>query len=694
MTLIPIAPSPGICLSDTSYAVGKDLAYVTVGGGSFRQGQGRWSAGYNIEFIAGFPQKIAGWSAATTQTLLGVPRNIKVWRDNTGLARVMIGTTQGLFQWQPGSSTVPVDVTPLRTLMGGTLNNAITTVNGSPTISIADINQVLQNGDWVLLSAASAVGGVTVNGWYSVQNRTSTGYQISSLVVPTGSGTGGGIITFQYPRENLSGPFSTTAGSSIVTVTDAAGVATVGGFVIFSNALPFSGVLLNGKYQIISTSGMTYTINANSNATGTATNGGGNTVSTIYPINITQSLTSSLNSIVWGQTGIVWGQAGQAWGTSGFVAATLPDGWCLSEYGSQMLCQPIGGTIYVYDPAYQGRAYPLLNAPLTMNASFVTPERFVVALGVNNNLLQIAWADENDYTQWVTTATNTANTGRAFSGGSYFVGGIGVRNGVSLIFTNTTVFELNYTGGQEIYSSPQIGDNCGLVSPTALVEEGGMVYWMSDQDWWSWNGAVSILPSDDVRDSVFRSGINRPNLGKATCSLNRAKRQVRFFWPGPSSAENNTGMIYQYDQQCFGPLSFGRSCGTDAELLSVPISMDTSTYVFYDETGVDANGSPLTYQIQLGLMDIENGGRNADIFGVIPDFQTLVGNSYFTALSAYYPSDALRTDGPWTITNTTERIDLRLDGKLFSFMLLGTDLGATMRLGVNRLDVQPSGARR
>jgi hypothetical protein len=434
-----------------------------------------------------------------------------------------------------------------------------------------------------------------------------------------------------------------------------------------------------------------FTITAASAATSGAGPGGGS-VSITYDVQIAQIVSGASGAVVWGQTGQAWG-AGQ-WGTNNVTPAVLADGWTLSAYGSQMLAAPVGGTIYVFDPKFGGRAYPLLNAPTTMNAMFVTPERFVVALGINGNLMEIAWSDQNDYTVWTTTPTNTANTGRTFVGGSYFVGGVGIRDGVSLIFTNISVFQMNYTGGQEIYSTPQIGDNCGLVSPTAVCEEGGVVYWMSDQDWWSWNGGVTILPSDDVRDSVYRNNLNRTQLGKCTAMLNRAKRQVRFFFPSSSANENDSGMIFQYDQQCWSPIAFGRTCGTDANLLQTPVSCDTTSMLFYDETGVDANGAPLPCSIQIGDMDISNGDKNVDVMGLIPNFQTLVGNATFNALASYYPSDMYQVDGPWVLTSSTQRQDLRLDGKLFAFSLSLSDLGATMRLGVSRLDVQTSGVRR
>lgn len=690
---VPLAPGPGICFSASPYAMGKDAAYIGSFSAGVRMGQSRWSAGENVEFVAGFPQKIAGWVAAITTPFVGIPRVNKNWRDAGGLARTAIGTTSHLYSWQAGVTT---DVTPLTTLASGTLSSPITTTGSSATVAIADASQVLQNGDWVFLSAASAVGGITLNGWYPVSARTGSGYNITvPVAASSGAGPGGGSVAFQYPRMNLTNPFTTTSGSTSVNVADSAHGRVAGDFADFSGATAVGGLTLNGEFLITGVvDANNFTIQAPSAASSGAGPGGG-TVSTVYPVHIPQA--SSASIVLWGQGGLVWGGPG-AWGTGGVQPATLPDGWTLSAYGSQMLAAPIGGTIYVIDTISGGRAHALLNAPLTMNAMFVTPERFVVALGISGNLMQMAWADQNDNTVWTTLPTNTANSGRTLVGGSYFVGGIGVRNGLSLIWTDKCIFQMNYTAGQEVYATPIQGDNCGLISPWAMCVEGGVSYWMSDQDWWLYNGSPNPLPSDDVRASVFQAnatqaGINRQQLGKAVATLNRAKKQVRYFFPSSNASENDGGMIFAYDQSCFAPISYGRASADDANLLQQPMSCDQFGVLYFDESGTDANGAPLPCSIALAPNDVSNGAQNVDIYGFIPDFETLVGSAEFTAQAQYYPSDVPSTDGPYPITSATQRLDLLLDGKLFAFSLSLNGLGSTMRLGINRLDVQPSGAR-
>jgi hypothetical protein len=688
MTETPITAAPGICFSESYYAVSRNNAFVSEGA-AYRQGQNRWDNGYNVEFYAGYAQKIAGWGQATSSTTTGIPRCIITWRDNNAAARVAIGTENHLYYM---SGTTLTDITPLRSIATGTIGNLITTTINSNLAVITDTAAQVQVGDWVFLSAASAVGGMLLNQWYNVE-AISAGVSytvtVSGQTASSSAGPGGGTITFDYPRITLgSAPFTTTNGSPTVKVTHTAHGAATGNFVSFSGATAVAGLTISGEYQIGTiVDANHYDITASGNAN-TGTTGGGTAVSVIYPVPLQQ-----LGSVT---GGVGYGNAAYGSGSyQGISTTSNPsalNGWTLSAYGNQLLSCPIGGTIFIFDPVLGGRSYPMLNAPSACNAMFVTPERFVVALGLNNTM-QIAWSDQTDYTQWVTTNINTAETSRTIVGGSTLIAGLAVKPGQSLFWSDRCCFSMTYNGGQFVYTTQQIGDNCGLVSPTAMCSAAGIAYWMSDRDFFTYNGSVTPMPSDDIRSYVY-STINTNSLSKATATLNRAKKQVRFYYPAGSATENGVGMIFQYDTQCWSPLNFGRSCATDANLLSNPISADQTKKIYTDESGTDANGAALAWSLQLGMSDISNGDRNVDVFGFTPDFQTLVGSPSLTILTQYYPQIAVVSDGPYVLTTATTRQDLRSDGKLFGFSLSDNEIGSNFRLGTPRLDIQPAGARR
>lgn len=676
MALVPLQPQPGICKSQSAYAAGK-------------QGNGRYIDGDHVRFVTGNAEKIAGWSQAASTRMTDVPRAMTDFRDANTTACLAIGTESHLYDYDGTTGTL-TDITPLRAISIGSFTDVLTTVSGQTLVVVADATQSLQDGDHVFLQAANPVGGVTFNGWYLVSSRTGLGYNITVPVAATGSaGPLGGVTQFQYPRRlTVADPFATVSASSTVTVTDAAHGATTNDYVMFSGAAAVAGLSLNHEFRLTVVDVDTYTINAGSPANAT-TNGGGAVVVVAYDIFV-----PSGND----QVGTAYGVGPYGVGPYGAMPpaiAAQATGWTLAAYGSLLLAAPIGGTIYVYDSSTMARAYPLLNAPAKVLGIFVTPERFLFALGINGNPMQIAWPDQSDITNWTTLPTNTANSGRSFQGGTAFVGGIPVANGVSLFWSNRSVFQASYTGDNEVYNTPLVSDLCGLIGPQAATTSGGVAYWMSDHDFWTWNGTVLPMDSSDIREYVF-ANINTGQQSKCFARSNRSRKEIWFYYPSASSTEIDRYVIAHLDQP--GAWSIGtidRTCGHDSDLFTQPYGANAAGTLFVEESGKNGDGAVIDSFVEFAPVDVSSGDRNLDVFGFIPDFSILVGNASLTVLVKQYPQDTAQAAGPFLITDndTTPLLDFRTDGKMVGYRLRSNELNGDYRFGVARANVQPSGAR-
>lgn len=688
--MIPIQAVPGICKSISEYASGKPQSYQ---GG--RSAQGRYTDGDHTRFVAGFPEKLGGWTRFPgIAAMTGVPRAHRTWRGATGTPYLGVGTDSHLYAFDTASLT---DISPLRTISTGTLGaNPINTGSGSSTVGISDTSQNLVVGDWVKFNGATTINNITIAGWYRVTFRNGSGFNIVASTVASGTGAGGGsAVIYSYPRVTLgAAPFATTSGSATVTVTHALHGAQNGDYVTISGATAVAGLTLSGEYQVAGVTANTYTVTASGTASSTTT-GGGSAVSVIYVITVNTFTTST--PVVFGSG--VFGTG--AFGAGIFAVSTGYGGWTLDRYGSQLLAAPITGTIYVYDPAVGGRAHELLNAPTNIYAMFVTPERFVVALGTAASVLTMAWADQNDYTVWTSTPTNTALTGRTKQGGSIFVAGAGVRGGVSLALTNKAAFQMNYTGGNFVYDTPEISDNAGCVSPWAIAVLGESAFWMSETEFWTWDGAVRALPSDDIRDYVFKN-INTLYSKKCWTGVNRIKKEVWFSYPSLNSTEIDRYVIYHIDQQCWSIGSWSGLAGSgartawcDADLYAFPIASDANGYLYQHEFGADDNGSALNAYINLAPADVSNGDMNMDVFGFIPDFTRRVGDLTLTVTTRNYPQDAMSTDYVYTIAAgaATPELDFRTDGKMVGFNITSNVINGDFRFGTPRVIAQASGAR-
>lgn len=676
MTLAPLFAEPGICKVDSTYASGR-AAGVTKG----LAAHGRYVDCDHVRFISGFPEKIKGWVSATDVEMEDTPRAMTDFRNNSGAPFLGIGTESHLYYFD---GTNIVDITPMRSIVISTLSGPVSTTNGSPLVAIADNTQGLVNGDIVFLSAASAVGGIQLNGWYPVSSVTGTGYNITFPSNATSTaGPGGGTTAINYPRHYVNNPYTTVSGSRIVTVHDVAHGATTGDYVQLIAGTSFHGITFVSQYIIIVVDADNYTITTfmAANASGT---GGGNT-KIGYDITIGQ---------LSGFTAVAYGVGAYGTGPYGYALTSTPTqytGWTLAAYGQDLLAAPVGGTIYIYNPIYGGRAYPVMNAPISVLAIFVTPERFLVALGVSGNPMEIAWADQADITVWTTLPSNTANSGRSFQGGTFFVAGIPVANGVSLFFSNRCCFQAAYTGDNEVYNTPLLGDQNGLIGPQAATAHGGIAYWMSDHEFWSWNGAIAPLPSDDIRDYVFEN-INEQYQSLCVAGTNRAKKEVWFFYPSGNSTEINRYVIYHIDQGVWSIGSMQRTTWHDSDLFTQPYGTDASGRLFAQEIGVNADGVALDAYITYAPADVSNGDRNLDVFGFIPDFERVSGEIDLTVNVQNLPNETATVIGPYNSTSPA-LLDFRADGKLVGYMLESNVLNGDFRLGVPRANVQPSGAR-
>ena len=744
MTLQPLYFAPGICKTSSPYSSGKVTEY-----GEGRVASGRYVDGNFIRFTAGFPEKLGGWQAvpdvgATTYgfgpygsndyqpgVVYGAIRAIVPWRANDASVRAAIGTDTNLYVFD-GTSTR--DITPLRQIAINTYYVSygeqpygtnvycvplLSVTKGSTLVVIQTLSATAQQvGDWLTIYNPEFVGGIQLDGSYLVTaiNQTTGQITVDSLQTATATTVGGSYVEIGYTRIVATNPLSTTSGSSVVNVAVPNSSAIVGDQVIIAPSVQLNGLLIGGQYPVVTV------VDAN-NFTIDATDGAGVPEVATWgegPYGAAEyGATAAANATVYAQYGTgPYGQSTYQTGAGGTLGISflvrlnplaftgaVPDiapttGWTIAAYGQQILANPIGGTIYVYDPTIgaggKSIAFPLANAPPSVLFMFVTPERFVVALGIGDGGLEMAWADQNDYTAWISTATNTAESGRTLIGGSYFVGGCAVRDGVSLLWSNRTCFQMNYSGDSNVYDTPQVADNCGLIAPHAAVAEGEDAYWMSDKDFWSWTGTAQSLPSDDIRDYVFKN-INTAAQSKCCAGMNRAKREVWFFYPTGTNTEPDSYVIYHIDQQCWSIGVLQRTAWADALLFTVPLAGDASGLVYYHETGVDNNGSAMDARILAAPIDLSNGDQNINAFGLIPDFERLTGNINFTVLTQYYPNDEAISDGPYVLTdvnNGASRLDLRSDGKMLGFMLESDVMGGDFRLGLSRADVQPSGSRR
>ena len=156
-----------------------------------------WESGDKVRFWEGKPQKISGWTKYVAATLSGTCRSMMDWLSLSSIRYVVFGSHTHL---QILDGTTLTDITPIRE--SGTLGtDPFAVEDGSTTVTVTDASHGLSVGDRVAFSGATAGGGITINGAYTVVTVPTGGtYTIthSAAATSTDSTTGGASVAYTY----------------------------------------------------------------------------------------------------------------------------------------------------------------------------------------------------------------------------------------------------------------------------------------------------------------------------------------------------------------------------------------------------------------------------------------------------------------------------------------------------------------
>jgi hypothetical protein len=514
--------------------------------------------------------------------------------------------------------------------------------------------------------------------------------------------------------------FTTTSGSTLVTVNDAAHGAVQGDFVTFSavsgdpGGIPSADLQNEFEIQQVLTDG-TYTIVSPTAATSTAAVAGAGTAA--YQINVGSD--KSFADFGWG-TG-TWGLS--TWGTprpSSAAFSLLARVWQFDNYGENLIIQQVDGSIYEWLPSggLGTRAVVLAGAPTKSKYALVsTPDRHLVCFGTESTLgdpssqdpMFVRFSDQENIGDFVATATNTAG-GQRLTDGNEIISALRSR-GQILIWTDTSLHGQQYLGPPYTFGFQQLGANCGIIAPHAAADVNGVAYWMSKDAFFVFDGTVKKIPCT-VQDYVY-DDINIVQATSVNVGINTQFNEVTWFYPSLSSDYVNRFVTYNYMENVWSIGSLARTSWRDIGTFENPLAteylpLDTEatittiygltpgrTHLFNQESGVDANGEAIEAYIYSGYFDIGDGDQVLFMKRFIPDFKRQVGNLTVRLLLRLYPQTSATPSSldPYIITPTTDKVDTRARGRQIQLRIESDELGGTWRFGTMRVDIQPDGLR-
>jgi len=395
--------------------------------------------------------------------------------------------------------------------------------------------------------------------------------------------------------------------------------------------------------------------------------------------------------------------------------------WALDNWGEDALALQFNGGLFYWDTSSglssnRASTSEVSGAPTKSRYMIVSgDDRHVICLGTETTIgttstqdnMFIRWSDQESTSDWTPTATNTAGSFRLTDGNQI---NTAVRSrGAVMIWTDTALYQMQFIGAPLTFGFKQIGSNCGAVGINAAVDVSGNSFWMSNDSFFLYDGAVKKIPCS-VQDYVF-DDINQNAKQDVYCSSNSNYNEVIWFYASANSDQIDRMVAYNYAENLWYIGSLARSAWADYGVYEVPYaaefeSFDTSdtittinglkagrTFVYLHETGSNDDGAAMTNHIESADIDIADGDNFMSISRFIPDFKNQIGNVDVTMKTRPYPTASQKSHGPFEIATSTTKKDTRIRGRQIAVRISSGDIDDKWRYGTLRLDMKPDGMR-
>jgi hypothetical protein len=719
--------------------------------------ESQWIDGENVRFRYGTPEKIGGWQQLGSSKLTGAARGLHHFVNKTSTRFAAIGTNRILYVYSGGvfydiHPLVNPSGTAITSAFSTTNGQANVTITANS--NGFQVGDIILFGDTTTFSAItnSNFGAsdfcnkkFMVTSIIDVNNFTIT---MPSNETGSGATTSGAITYFRYyhvgPAEQI-GAFGfgislyggTLIGAAATTLNGAI-TGTTGGNNSSSTEITLNSITgfptTGTNHVLIGTEEISYTGITGNKLTGIGRAARGTTAAT-HSNGATVTNTS-------GFTG--WGSA-----ATNTDQVTDPGLWSLDNLGSTLIALIHNNECFEWDGdatnATNNRATIISGAPTASRDMLVsTPDRHLVFFGTETTIgdkttqddMFIRFSSQENINDYTPTAINSAGTQR-LADGSRIMGAKLGRNAI-YVWSDTSLFTMRFVGTPFTFAFEQVGTNCGLIGMNAAVEVDGAAYWMSDNGFFRYTGKLESM--DCLVEDYVYDDLNITSNQLIYCGINNLFGEVTWFYPTSTSNVVNRAVTYSYlDSSSKRPIWFTnasslypRTTWEDSSVFGLPhgtqynAGVDTSfdvtgntdgtTIYFEHETGVNqqlaastATAIPanitsgdydITQKVVKGaatnMADLRGDGENImRVSRIIPDFISQEGNAIVQLDLRNYPNDTAASSslGPFTISNTTDKVDTRARGRAIALTISNTAVDTSWKLGTFRLDIHSGGRR-
>jgi len=336
--------------------------------------------------------------------------------------------------------------------------------------------------------------------------------------------------------------------------------------------------------------------------------------------------------------------------------------------------------------------------PVLASGGIIFSSPVMVAYG-NDGVIR--WCDEGNLTSWHVDANFlvVANT--------KIVKAYRNRGGTApsiLLWSLNSLSRATYgtIAGVNGFSSTTIEDDISVMSSNCIVKYNQMFFWIGVDQFYFFNGLVQKL-QNTMNNDWFFNNVNLSQRQKIWGVAMPRFKEIWWFYPRGTSTECNAAIIYSLEEEIWYDTLIDRSAGVQSSIYPYPVFAGSTTVQQVTTTGALQTYPLWTHEIGTDNVQGQNvlaidsyfetnqfdlwttNPQESNILRnrrIAPDF-VQTGTMFLTVNNQKYPNSPIISDGPYSFTNTTERLDFATQGAIVSFLFRSNEVNGFYQSGKN-----------
>ena len=394
--------------------------------------------------------------------------------------------------------------------------------------------------------------------------------------------------------------------------------------------------------------------------------------------------------------------------------------WTQDNFGEDLVFNIKDDKIFFWQKDYGvgQRAWSLANldgaseTPTVARQILVSDQsRHVIAFGTNpigsdkQDLMLVRFGDAESLTEFNPLTTNSAGDLRLGTG-SEIIGALQTRQEI-LIWTDAALYSMRFVGAPFVFGLETLATGTTIQSMKAAASQNDVVYWMGDNRFQYYDGAVHTLDCT-VIEYVF-SDVNLARKDVFFAATNAEFNEVTWWYCTANSADVNRYVTYNTVDKAWTFGDLARTAWVDRLGRDFPIAASPNDKRLYEhDNGQDdgENDTALSAFVESSDILMGQGETFQSLRKLLPDMsfngsESATPSATLTLKSRNFPgadfnnsrANAVNATQTVDVQQFTEQSDLRLRGRSVALRVESDQSGTQWRLGVPIIEVRPDGRR-